>query len=126
VSTSGLPPLLWGLLCTVSGATLWVWHGDAFPALILVSSGAGAMALGLALQIARPRDVYARPRAVTDGSVATVACAVGLALMGLGLAAGLWIALVGAGVVALGVGGLVRERLAARRLLGREGEAPGP
>lgn len=55
------------------------------------------------------------PRAIADGSFATAALIVGLALALVGAGFGLWLILIGAGVIALGVGGLVREGRARRR-----------
>jgi len=55
------------------------------------------------------------PRVIADGSLATATLTVGLALALLGAGFGLWLILIGAGVTALGLGGLVREGLARRR-----------
>jgi hypothetical protein len=63
-----------------------------------------------------------RPRAITDGSFATATLIAGLALALLGAGFGLWLILIGAGVTALGAGGLVREARAQRRH--RRGAAP--
>jgi hypothetical protein len=122
MSTSGIPPLAWGLLCVISGATFWAWHGDFFPPIILVCAGAGSMLLGAALQLRRPHDPYQEPHEVTDSSIATVAVAAGFAMIALGVPGGLWITLIGAGVVVLGAGGLVREWLAVRRVRRRLAE----
>jgi hypothetical protein len=62
-----------------------------------------------------------RPRPIADGSVATVALVVGLAVALLGAGFGLWLILIGAGIVALGLGGLVREQRARARALRRGG-----
>jgi hypothetical protein len=56
-----------------------------------------------------------RPRALSSDSLATVALIAGLALALLGAGFGLWLILIGAGVSALGLGGLIRETLARRR-----------
>ena len=60
-------------------------------------------------------DAGERPRLLANDSVATVTLIAGLALALLGAGFGLWLILIGAGVSALGVGGLVRETLARRR-----------
>jgi hypothetical protein len=70
-----------------------------------------------------PRRTRGAPRLVFDDSVAsaTIACGLALALLGAGF--GLWLILIGAGVIALGLGGLVREARARRRVRRRLGDA---
>ncbi len=55
------------------------------------------------------------PRALTTDSFTTATLIAGLALALLGAGFGLWLILIGAGVAALGAGGLVREERARRR-----------
>jgi hypothetical protein len=62
-----------------------------------------------------------RPRLITDSSPSTVALSVGLAVALLGAGFGLWLILIGAGISALGLGGLVREQRARTRTLRRQG-----
>jgi hypothetical protein len=62
-----------------------------------------------------------RPRVLASDSLATATLVTGLALALLGAGFGLWLILIGAGVSALGAGGLVRESLARRRELGGGG-----
>ncbi len=59
------------------------------------------------------------PRLIPDDSLAAMTLASGLALALLGAGFGLWLVLIGAGVVALGAGGLLREGRARRRTLRR-------
>jgi hypothetical protein len=56
-----------------------------------------------------------RSRAVNNDSVATMTLIAGLALVLLGAGFGFWLILIGAGVSALGLGGLIRETLARHR-----------
>ncbi len=56
-----------------------------------------------------------RPRLLASDSVATATLVAGLSLALLGAGFGLWLILIGAGVTALGLGGVVREGLARRR-----------
>jgi hypothetical protein len=60
-----------------------------------------------------------RPRAqlIADGSIATVALILGLATALLGAGFGLWLILIGAGIAAFGLGGVVREQRARSRTL---------
>ncbi|HEX3910114.1 MAG TPA: hypothetical protein VHW67_05365 [Solirubrobacteraceae bacterium] len=64
-----------------------------------------------------------RPRALAADSVATATLVAGVALVLLGAGFGLWLILIGAGVAALGLGGLVRETLARRRRDSGQGAA---
>lgn len=81
-----------GLACAIGGFVLWALDARA---------GAGE-----------------RARLLTSDSVATATLVGGLALALLGAGFGLWLILIGAGVSALGLGGLVREALARRRTRG--------
>ncbi len=84
--------------------------------IMLGSASAGCLLVGAAVWAL---DVRAgsdeAPRVIADGSFATAALVVGLALALLGAGFGLWLILIGVGVTALGVGGLVREGRARRR-----------
>jgi hypothetical protein len=61
------------------------------------------------------RGMGERPRVLASDSFATATLIAGFALALLGAGFGLWLILIGAGVSALGGGGLVRETLARRR-----------
>jgi hypothetical protein len=62
-----------------------------------------------------------RPRLITDSSIATVTLVFGLAVTLLGAGFGLWLILIGAGILALGLGGVIREQRARSRTLRRMG-----
>lgn len=121
---TGLAPLFgWGIgliAIALLGAT--VFDLAALPALLLAGAGAGSAVGGVwsALGGRRARRPAPRDGAGLDPdlSFAAVAVAVGgtVALVGLG-PGGTAFVLPGLGVMALGVGGLVRERLAERREL---------
>jgi hypothetical protein len=57
----------------------------------------------------------AQPRSVPDLSLATVVCAIGGCSVLIGAEVGLWLILIGAGVLVLGLAGLAREVRAQRR-----------
>ena len=59
---------------------------------------------------------WERPRAITDESFATAALVAGLALTLMGAGFGLWLILIGAGLSAVGGGGLVREARVRRQI----------
>jgi hypothetical protein len=67
------------------------------------------------------RGQVERPRLIADSSSATVTLIVGLAVALLGAGFGLWLILIGAGITALGLGGVVREQRARTRTLRGEG-----
>lgn len=80
--------------------------------------GAAAVSVlgGLALwALDARRGARERPRALASDSFATATLIAGLALALIGAGFGLWLILIGAGVSALGCGGLARETLARRR-----------
>ena len=80
----------------------------------------GAAALGALViaGVALTRPDAARDRPLPDGSVATVLVAVGVATMMMGVVAGLWLTLLGAGLTVSGLAGVVRQ-LSAQRGAGR-------
>jgi hypothetical protein len=106
---------LWGVMLAVLAIVQVAFdlHGLQFglaigvAAVILVVGG---------LQFLRPpREGI---RALPENSYATLMVAVGILMVALGILFGQWLYLIGAGVVVLGLGGVARERLAARRSAG--------
>lgn len=96
--------------------------------LMLGSAAAGCLAAGALLWLAdagRRASAGEGPRTIADSSFATAALIAGLALALLGAGFGLWLILIGAGVAALGWGGLLREARARRRALRRSGRRAG-
>lgn len=93
----------------------------ALPGTLLACAGAGSVLGGVAAGVAGRRDFERpadeRPRVLVDSSVSTFALAAGstTALVGAAVA-GKAIFWPGVGIMLVGMGGLVRERLAERRL----------
>lgn len=86
-------------------------------AVMLGGAAAACLLVGLMLwALDSRRGVSERPRVLASDSLATATLIAGLALALLGAGFGLWLILIGAGVSALGGGGLVREMLARRRV----------
>lgn len=86
-------------------------------AVMLGAAAAACLLVGLMLWALDSRHgVSERPRVLASDSLATATLIAGLALALLGAGFGLWLILIGAGVSALGGGGLVREMLARRRV----------
>lgn len=85
-------------------------------------AGAACVTAGLVLWALDARHGQVeRPRLITDSSLATVTLVVGLAVVLLGAGFGLWLILIGAGITALGFGGVVREQRARTHTLRGEG-----
>ncbi len=78
---------------------------------------AGLVVWALDARHARGRQVWL----IADGSVATVMLVLGLAVALLGAGFGLWLILIGAGITALGLGGVAREWRARTNALRKEG-----
>jgi formate-dependent nitrite reductase membrane component NrfD len=98
--------LVWAGLLAVHTAVLLAFGGDALEVLLLagVSAGAAAVALLMALRRRDGRDD------APDVSPATVLAAVAVAGLVVGAELGQWLLLISAGMLALALGGLLRER----------------
>jgi peptidoglycan/LPS O-acetylase OafA/YrhL len=110
---------VWGLLLVLNAVLMATVFGEN-PTSVLLLGGAGAacMLVGAALWLWRGRAPGEDPdeaRRVTDASMAAALAGAALALMLLGTQYGAWLVLIGAGLLALGLGGLVRELHAERR-----------
>ena len=108
------PVLGWAALLTVLTVVLWLWTSDPLPP-SLFSGAAGVtwlIGLYLLLRPGRAQEI----RRVPDLSLATVLVAIALALLAIGAIVGLWLLLIGAGLLLLAAGGVGRELLAQRRL----------
>jgi hypothetical protein len=100
---------LWALFLAALTAVLAGWTRDALQLALL--GGAAALTL-LVAALARRRRLEPALRRVPEASYASLATAVGLALLLVGAVFGLWLLLPAAGLVALALGALVRERRA--------------
>jgi hypothetical protein len=94
----------------VTGVTLLVWAPGQTRAWGLLLGAAAGLAV-VALLASLPSSDG--PREITDESVAALIATGGVLLVLLGVAVGLWLILVGAGVIAGGLVALARERGAA-------------
>ena len=115
--TSAVPLALYALLIGITSAVLWIWSPYTLPPALL--SGGAVLMLVIAIVVAvrerreKPKDVV--DRAVPDLSFATVGVALGIINILVGLYLGLYLVLIGAGILALGLGGWIREARAERR-----------
>lgn len=107
----------WGLLLGVLTAAQAPFGPRTIEVAMLGCAAAACLSAGLvlwALDARRATDAE-RLRLIADESLATGALIAGLALALLGAGFGLWLTLIGAGLAALGAGGLARETRARRR-----------
>jgi zinc transporter ZupT len=87
---------------------------EPYEWVLLAGAALGLVPIGLLLLVpgAQPDE---GPRPLPESSLPTVVVAAGIALMAVGIAAGLWLVALGAEVFALGLFGLGREFRAQRR-----------
>ena len=101
---NAIPVLFWGALLAALAALLALWTGDLVAVVLL--PGAILVVLAVAWR-ARARDPV--ERVVPEASAGPWARA-GPALLAVGAVAGLWAALIGAGLLVLAIIVAVRER----------------
>ena len=115
--TSAIPLAVYALLIGITSAVLWVWTPYTLPPALL-SGGAllfAVLALVVALRGRRETPADEVERTVPDLSFATVGVALGIINIVVGLYLGLYLILIGAGILAFGIGGWIREARAQRR-----------
>jgi hypothetical protein len=112
VSGPRAPLALLALFLLATGGTLLVWAPDRpglWALLVGAAAGVGLFALAAGLPVAD------EPRTISDESVPTLIATGGFLLVLLGIAVGAWMVLVGFGVLAGGLVGVVRDLRTARR-----------
>ncbi len=92
----------------------WIWSESVLPPAVFTGQAVACFAAAGILEMRRARE---GSRILPDLSYSIIAVAIGAAMMLNGVAFGLWLVLIGAGIVVFGLGGLVRELLAERRAL---------
>jgi hypothetical protein len=100
------PVLAWAALLAALALMLALWTGDLVAVALL--PGAVLVVLVVALATVRARD--AGERRIPEASASSLLGAVALALLALGAVAGLWAALIGAGLLVLAIVAAARER----------------
>ena len=100
------PVLAWAALLAALATMLALWTGDLVAVALL--PGAVLVVLVVALGAARARDPA--ERRLPEASASGLLAAGGLALLAVGAAAGLWAALIGAGLLVLAIVAAARER----------------
>jgi hypothetical protein len=104
---NAVPVALWALLLAGLATLLALWTGDLMEVVLL--PGAVLVVVGVAVAVGRARDPV--ERVVPEASASGLLAAVGIALLALGAVAGLWAALIGAGLLVLAIVAAVRERV---------------
>lgn len=100
--------LVWAVFLAGLTLTQLAFMHETYAYGLLGGAALGTLLLGIFLFVRRPA-AGERDRFVGDLSYATVAVGLGAAVAALGAPFGLWLALPGLGLLALGAGGLWRE-----------------
>jgi hypothetical protein len=103
----------WAGLLGLLGLVLALFSPPQYAWILLVGAGLALAPLG-ALMLVPGRNDEGR-RALPDTSLPTVAIAAGIAVLVIGLAAGVWLIGIGVEILALGLFGLIAELRAQRR-----------
>jgi hypothetical protein len=124
VSSSALPLACYAALLGITAAVLWVWSPYALPSALLTGGAVAIAVIALAVAVrdraeARAPAIEAAERPVPDYSVSILALAYALPTMLVGAYLGLYLVLIGGGVLLLGLGGLIREWRAERSAVHR-------
>jgi hypothetical protein len=119
---AGVVLIVWGALLGVMTVVQAPFGPRTIEFTMLGTASAASLITGAILALIDARRVDGA-LALSDESLATATLVTGLALALLGAGFGLWLILIGAGVTALGLGGLIREARARSRA-GGGGDAP--
>ncbi len=106
---------LWGVLLTILALLHFAFDVRALQFGLAIGAAAVVLALGGLLAARPPHEGI---RLLPESSYATVLVAIGVVMVAMGLIFGMWLYLMGAGVVVLGAAGIAREYMAARRSAG--------
>jgi O-antigen/teichoic acid export membrane protein len=114
---------LWATFVGLLAAVLWLWTSDPLPRWLLTAASAASYlaAAGTYVYIRRTRSDRPRPARMPDASPSAALLGLGIALLVLGSALGLWLVWLGTGVVGVALIGLAVELAG-----GRAGEPERP
>jgi len=116
---AGVVLVAWGAVLGLMTALQAPFGPRPIEFTMLGTASAASLISGAILALIDARRRVDGALALGDESLATATLVMGLALALLGAGFGLWLILIGAGVTALGLGGLVREARARNRAGGR-------
>jgi hypothetical protein len=107
-------PVGWGLLLVALAAVEVIFGPNGLELAMLGGAGAATAAVGLLMLAGERRAAASDTEALPEGSLPTVVASFGLAAVVLGWEVGPWMIGIGAGLLAVGLGGVVRELRAQR------------
>jgi MFS family permease len=112
---------IWALFLALAAAVEWAIFTHRTPNyyLLVVQPAfaiVGTLAIALLAGSRRDRTSRERPTVIADLSMASALVGVAVGTMLWGAFIGEWLLLIGAGMLALGLGGITRELVSARRL----------
>jgi hypothetical protein len=128
VSSSAVPLACYALLIGITSAVQWAWSPYKLPPALLTGAAVAIAVMAAVVAVSdRRRDASVeRPDdvqwPVPDYSFSILAFAYAVPTMLIGAYLGLYLILIGGGVLLLGIGGLLREWRAERRALQRAKE----
>jgi hypothetical protein len=105
--------VVWGAVNLALTVPMLLRGDTGIAPVMLAAAGAAALVTGLAMRATC--EAPPEREALADLSVPTAFAGMGAIIVFAGLAAGAWLAVIGAGVFAAGVVGVIREELARRR-----------
>jgi MFS family permease len=112
---------IWAVLLALAAGVEWAIFTHRTPNYYLlviqpVFAIVGTLAIALLAGSRRGRTSQERPTVIADLSMASALVGVAIGTMLWGAFIGEWLLLIGAGMLALGLGGILRELVSARRL----------
>jgi hypothetical protein len=112
---------IWALFLALAAAVEWAifTHGTPNYYLLVIQPTfaiIGTLAIAVLAGSRQDRPSPAPPRVIADLSLPSAVVGVAVGMMLWGAFIGEWLWLIGAGILALGLGGIARELSAARRL----------
>jgi hypothetical protein len=113
--------VIWAVFLAVAAGVEWAVFTRSTPnyyLLVIQPAFAivGTLAIAVLAGSRRDRTSQQRPTVIADLSMASALVGVAVGTMLWGAFIGEWLLLIGAGLLALGLGGMLRERLSAGRL----------
>jgi hypothetical protein len=113
--------LIWAVFLAVAAGVEWAVFTRRTPNYYLliiqpVFAIVGTLAIAVLAGSRRDRTSQGRPRVIADLSMASSLVGVAVGTMLWGAFIGEWLLLIGAGLLALGLGGMLRELVSAGRL----------
>jgi hypothetical protein len=105
-------------LAAVVEWTIFTHHAPNYYLLVVMPAFAilGTLAIALLSLTADDARPAGRPRVVADASMASALAGIAVGVILWGAFIGEWLLLIGAGLLAMGLGGIIRELLVTRRL----------